>query len=194
MVFHPFLLSWVVKAASIAILAARAVRGQAWGLALALAFSALGDALLEFSPARFGAGLAAFLCAQILYALLFRREARPPKRKPAAALIIAYSLALAIWLVPAAGPLAIPVAIYIAAITAMAATAVIANFSTPWVRIGALLFVLSDSTLAINRFRTHVPFEGYIVWSTYYAAQLLITLGYLQSRRHAPRVQRAGAT
>ncbi len=183
----------MVKAACIAILAARAGRSQAWGLAVALAFSALGDALLEYSPHLFAAGLAAFLCAQIIYAVLFTREARPPKRKPLAMVVVAYSLALAIWLVPAAGPLAIPVAVYITAITAMAAAAVIANFQTPWVGLGALLFVVSDSTLAINRFRMPVPFEGYIVWSTYYAAQLLITLGYLQSRRRGPYLYRAGA-
>ena len=40
--------------------------------------------------------------------------------------------------------------------------------------VGALLFILSDTTLALNKFRAPVPQRDLIIMSTYYAAQFLI--------------------
>ena len=40
--------------------------------------------------------------------------------------------------------------------------------------LGAVLFLLSDSTLALNKFRAPVNQSSVIVMSTYWAAQLLI--------------------
>jgi uncharacterized membrane protein YhhN len=184
--WHPFPASWLIKAGSVAILARLASRRRAFGLALGLGFSALGDALLEYSPGLFAAGLAAFLSAHITYTGIFVRSWQAARIGIGAIALIAYSASLAAWLVPAAGVLAIPVAIYVTAITAMAASAITARFPSPWVATGALLFVLSDSVLAVNRFRMPVPFEAWIVWSTYYAAQLLITRGYLSALVNAP--------
>lgn len=42
---------------------------------------------------------------------------------------------------------------------------------------GALLFLLSDSVLAANRFHAPVPASGYIVWVAYYSGPVLIALG-----------------
>lgn len=40
--------------------------------------------------------------------------------------------------------------------------------------IGAILFVFSDSVIAINKFVSPVPDERFLIMATYYAAQLLI--------------------
>lgn len=48
---------------------------------------------------------------------------------------------------------------------------------------GALLFTLSDSVLAWDTFVQPLPHARQVVMTTYYAAQLLITLSAFQSRR-----------
>ena len=179
--WHPFPGSWVVKAASIVILSVIAARDRAYGLAIALAFSAVGDALLEYSPGLFASGLVAFLLAQITYSVTFMRARKVAQTQPAAVILIAYSFGLAAWLLPGVGPLAVPVAIYVMAITAMVVCAFFARFPNRLVEAGAVLFLISDSVLAVNRFRMPIPLSGWIVWSTYYCGQLLIATGYLKA-------------
>ena len=48
--------------------------------------------------------------------------------------------------------------------------------------LGAISFIVSDSVLAINRFKVEVPGQRFIVMVTYYAAQLLITLSVVRNR------------
>ena len=60
------------------------------------------------------------------------------------------------------------------AITAMVLAAILARFSNPWVAVGAILFLISDSLLAVNKFKTPVPFRDVLVWTTYYVGQFLI--------------------
>ncbi|HEV2689737.1 MAG TPA: lysoplasmalogenase, partial [Bryobacteraceae bacterium] len=103
-----------------------------------------------------------------------------------AVLVVSYSIAISAWLFPSLGSLQLPVAIYMCAITAMAVTAILARFSTPWVAIGAILFVVSDSLLAIDKFKTPVPYRDILVWSTYYGAQYAITTGCLKENIRVP--------
>lgn len=84
--------------------------------------------------------------------------------------------------------LRVPVVIYVAALSAMAAQAIgragvlgtSAARAAGW---GAGLFVLSDALLAINRFRA--PFTGahIAVMVTYFAAQWLIARSALEPQR-----------
>ncbi len=72
-----------------------------------------------------------------------------------------------------------PVGIYIAAIVTMAALAVSralagASAGSLSAAVGALLFVGSDATLAINRFRRPFRLAQAVVLGLYFAAQLLI--------------------
>ena len=48
---------------------------------------------------------------------------------------------------------------------------------------GALLFVLSDSMIAINKFTIEVPAERLLVMSTYIIAQYLIIQGLLKHHK-----------
>lgn len=144
-----------------------------------------------FDPERlFVPGLCAFLAAHLVYTALFAANRSRWQRieMPRRILLIAvpiYVLLISVWLVPDAGPLKIPVTVYIFAITAMAITALGSRFGRG-VAAGALLFMLSDSLLAIGKFNGPFPGRGYLVWATYYAAQYLITTGVLQNLNPVP--------
>ncbi len=175
-----------VGALAVLALGSRGLRRDAGVLALGLAFSTAGDVLLDLNPAFFVFGLCAFLLAHFSYIALFVRNRAAgirldPPRLAAVLLILAYSATLSAWIVPSVGELAVPVVFYICAITAMVCTAIIARFPQPWVAVGAVLFLISDSLLAIHKFKTPVPLRDYLVWITYYLGQCGIALGYLKS-------------
>lgn len=155
---------------------------------MALAFSSLGDALLDFDPERFFVqGLLAFLVAHLIYILLFVRNwVRPLRPKgwqlALVAAVLIYSLLLSRWLAPNLVAVAGPVMLYICVITVMAVSAILAGFSKPWVYSGVILFLISDSILAVNKFKAPVPLGGYLVWTTYYLAQYGIATGFLQEK------------
>ena len=186
---QPYPGSIVLKGLSVSTLALVVFRlpGSRDGLILgvSLLFSSLGDVLLEIPGEKmFLFGLVSFLIAHLLYIVLFSRNSlRPLNTGPTQKLIIVavpiYSIIMTAWLWPGLGDLTGPVIFYICAITAMVISAALAGFSFRLILVGALLFFLSDSLIAINRFKFPIKYNDYLVWSTYYAAQLLITLGYL---------------
>jgi uncharacterized membrane protein YhhN len=47
---------------------------------------------------------------------------------------------------------------------------------------GAVLFVLSDSLLAINKFYQPLAFAGTLIMLTYCAAQYFIVMGFIKRR------------
>lgn len=154
-------------------------------LGAALAFSCLGDILLDLPGQRFIHGLLSFLAAHFAYILLFVRN-WPRRLRPTAgqmalvAAVLVYSLMLSGWLSEDLGKLAGPVMIYICAITVMAISTILAGFAKPWVWIGAILFLISDSMIAAGKFKTPVPMSGYLIWATYYLGQYGIAIGFLR--------------
>ena len=177
-----------VGALVVVAVASRHVRRDALVLGLGLAFSTAGDVLLDLDPGLFVFGLGAFLLAHVTYISLFVRNRAPgvrldPGRLAAVVAVVAASATLSAWIVPSVGELAVPVVVYIFAITAMVVAAILARFSRWWVAAGAVLFLISDSLLAINRFKTPVPLRDVLVWSTYYLGQCGIAVGYLESGR-----------
>jgi uncharacterized membrane protein YhhN len=203
--FQPYPGSVLLKVVSVASLAALAFRtqqepsskprGVEWLrdrdnviLGMALVFSSLGDALLDLDPARlFIKGLLAFLVAHLIYILLFVRNwvwPLRPKRWQLALLaaVLIYSLLLSLWLAPSLGDLAGPVMFYVCVITVMAVSAILAGFSTPWVYLGVILFLISDSILAVNKFKAPAPLSGNLIWATYYLAQYGIAIGVLWNK------------
>lgn len=189
--WQPFAGSALVKGCAVGALAAlalrsRGIRRDAGVLALALALSTAGDVLLDLDPRLFAFGLGAFLLAHLTYIGLYARNRTAgirldPPHLAAVLLILVYSATLSVWIVPSVGELAVPVVLYICALTTMVCTAILARFRQPWVAVGAVLFLISDSLLAIYKFKTPVPLRGYLVWTTYYLGQCGIALGYLKS-------------
>jgi uncharacterized membrane protein YhhN len=166
-------------------------------LNMALVFSLLGDMLLLFevrSPNFFLAGIGAFLVAQVAYAIAFTklRIAKGIRFRMIALIpVIAYYVCLVGLLWDHLGTLRIPVLVYGAVISTMLAMALqlarLKNRRTAALLFGgALLFVLSDSVLALNRFYQSFNGAGIIVMIAYGLAQLLLTLGLLNHAAPPP--------
>jgi uncharacterized membrane protein YhhN len=188
--WQPYPGSAFIKGFSVAALAWMAYRESSPLLGTALLLSSIGDVLLDLDPALFVFGLCAFLSAHVLYTGVFvLHRARPfaPSEARIALIVVAagYAALFARWLIPGLGSLAVPVAIYICAITAMVLSALLARFPSHLPVLGAFLFFASDSILAIDRFKTRVPMRGFLVWTTYYFAQYLIANGLRKAARPA---------
>lgn len=145
--------------------------------------SLIGDVALLWPQQGFVPGLVAFLVAHVLYVVAFTREQRfaaQPAALAAYAFIAATILAFLWGHVPAA--LRIPVALYVLALTAMAAQAAVVGLlargdDVPRARglmLGGALFMASDAVLAVNRFAMPLPASGLWILATYWAAQWLI--------------------
>lgn len=187
--------SWrrtAAKTLSILLLAVlTAIEGGPLLLVAALVASAAGDAFLAQDGERaFMGGLASFLLAHIIYVALFATTGGgleilsvQPWRLALPAIATLAALALAVRLLPAAGPaLRAPVAVYIAAIVAMMWAS--ATVPAPIVMLGAALFLASDAILAIEKFllapaSLHRAWSAPAVWILYWTAQATITLGFL---------------
>ena len=146
-----------------------------------LIFSLLGDVALMFPEKWFTAGLVAFLAAQVSYILAFKPLPGHPISPATFLPFILFGLLMFFLLAPKLGPMKLPVFIYIAAITLMAGFAA-ARFidrggTKPLLAfVGAVLFLISDSVLAYDRFARKVPGARVIILGTYFPAQLLIAL------------------
>jgi uncharacterized membrane protein YhhN len=157
-------------------------------MVLALLFSWTGDVLLMFESFNvnfFIFGLAAFLLAHIFYIVLFDQIRVIEKFKqsliPLLPIAVYYFLLISL-LQPNLGGMQKPVSIYGLVISIMLSFAIdlwrLKDKTTSFLIIfGALLFITSDSLLAINKFYKQFEYAGIAVMSTYGIAQLLITLG-----------------
>lgn len=199
---QPFPGSVAIKALAMAPLAVLGLRvlgrikGDAanrWLLAAALLLSCAGDVFLHLSFRRyFVHALVAFLLAHVTYVVLFARNWPRPLRPSAgqialAILVIGYGALMCAWLWTGLGRLAVPALGYAAAITAMVVSTILAGFSRPFVWIGALLFLISDSLIAAGRFMLTVPLLGLLIWPTYYLGQYGIAIGFLREKTGAER-------
>jgi len=173
-----------LKMSMCVLLALLAWRRSKYILAVALIFSAVGDALLGVDAAHlFVPALASFLVTHLLYAVLFMMAAKlllarlSPWRLLLLAVVPLFAVAYAVVLWPKLGTLALPVTCYIVAIVAM--TVLSLRVPVTIVPIGAVLFLASDSLIALDKFLWQAPWVGAAIWITYAAAQLSIAYGLL---------------
>lgn len=142
-----------------------------------LALSLIGDVFLMLPKDRFVAGLVSFLLAHLCYIAAFASGGVDLHWWVALPLAVYASLLLRA-LLPHTGTLRTPVIVYAAVLMAMAWLAVErAAAGAPGGALaaaGALLFVASDSALALDRFRGRFRHAHAVVLATYYAAQTLI--------------------
>ena len=153
-------------------------------VAVGLVFCLLGDIFL-LSDATFLPGLASFLLAHLCFiaGFVYLNEISARAMSQAWLLIplAAYGAGVYVILAPHLGKMKLPVVVYMTAILVMAWQALTVGILLGgWgllVAAGGVLFVLSDSTLAYNRFRRQFMPAEVIILSTYWAAILLIAIG-----------------
>jgi len=151
-----------------------------------LAFSVLGDVLLIWEE-WFLHGLVAFLCAQMFYIRAF--GFRPINWSAA---LVVYSILLAgLWFIlPSADrPMQIGITVYGFTLMTMvwrAVSGVRLSPLTPWSKLcscaGGLLFAFSDTCIGLNAFYAPVPYSQAVIMSTYYVAQLGISLSVVDAK------------
>jgi uncharacterized membrane protein YhhN len=160
----------------------------------ALLFCAAGDLLLIFVSRNeqfFLAGLAAFFIGHLFYTGAFTFDilkSRPWNHHwgqlAFSTLVIVYGVEFFVLNRFSFDSLWLPVLMYCIAITVMGVTAVMRDASAPrkaylQVVAGAVLFIISDSLLATNKFIIPFDYAGPAVLVTYFTAQYFIVVGCL---------------
>jgi uncharacterized membrane protein YhhN len=156
-----------------------------------LFFSWSGDVILEFSQNNgnmFILGLGCFLLAHVMYFTVFLitpgKNSILSNRKYLIIPVIVYGAGLVFYLYDDLAAMRLPVILYAIVILTMLTGAInridkVKRTSYYLVLAGAILFVISDSLIAINKFSCHFESSGILIMSTYIIAQYLIVVGYI---------------
>ena len=161
-------------------------------IVLGLCFSLAGDVFLMLPWNLFVPGLLSFLVAHLLYAFAFMyMTGRISSLLYLIPFLLYGGVMMWVLLPEVGGVMKLPVVIYMTAILTMAWQAVnrftvTRQTGSLIAAVGALLFVVSDSVLAINRFAKPFHESSLIVMTTYFAAQWLIAISISASlfKRH----------
>ncbi|MFG1673438.1 lysoplasmalogenase [Micromonospora sp. NPDC049282] len=170
-------LQWLAKPLLAPVLLAYLLqhRRRVDAVAAGLVAATTGDvALLVPGRTAFLVGMGFFLVAQLAFLAGFRRRGRPP--------VLAWAGYLLAWAVGnallwgALGPLRLPVLGYSLALCLMAAAA---TGVSARVGAGGAFFLVSDLLIGVGAAGTELPGAGLLVMTTYCAALLLITTGWV---------------
>lgn len=145
-----------------------------------LLFSLAGDVFLMF-PERFVPSLISFLIAHIFYISAFISDGDLQISIFSSLPILLYGAVMAAMLYPHLGKMKMPVAVYMAAILLMLLLAFnrwkgAGEMGSMYAFAGAFFFTISDSFLAMDRFRKRFPSSQFFILTTYFTAQWLIAL------------------
>jgi uncharacterized membrane protein YhhN len=169
----------------------------------AILFSWCGDIILMLQgryDGLFVFGLAAFLIAHLFYIATYRKAVLPERSaesrsfiRTRIAFLIFVGAALIYILYPNLENMLVPVILYTFVIISMAIAGVLRKGRTVeksfiMVYSGALLFIMSDSMIAINKFLNPLVQAQLMIMATYIAAQFLIVKGLLahENSKEAP--------
>ena len=139
-------------------------------------FSLAGDIFLLKVVDQFIFGLASFLIAHIFYVIAFSTRAKTLKLFSSFPFYILAG-ALAYYFYPLLGDMRIPVVIYIFVIMTMVWRAYLQrnyNKTAIFALIGAILFAISDSNIALTRFVQDYDYSKIVTIILYWSAQFLI--------------------
>ncbi|MBD2703290.1 lysoplasmalogenase [Spirosoma sp. BT702] len=165
-------------------------------LMVGMGFALLGDVFLMIQEVDlFALGLGAFLVMQICYSRAFWLEIqasgktiRPRTFSLTAIPFVLYNgiflflLKPRFFLNPDLKPLWWPVVGYVFCLSLMGVLAFLRKglLAYGWVAIGAVLFILSDSAIAIDKFLLPISGATWFIMTTYAIAQYLIVMGIVQ--------------
>lgn len=157
-------------------------------LSLALLLSWIGDISLMYQSEStyFLIGIGFFLLAQITYIIALKKTAyQLPLNIIWMIPIFLYGIVLLWLLLPNAGEFQAPVLLYGLVIMTMACVARLREGNTTQESFrlafaGSVLFVISDSLIALNKFYFTIPYAGLFIMGTYIAAQYLLAQGIMK--------------
>lgn len=183
----PGLYQMLWKGAAVGFLAAygwaRHKGHDGWLITAVMALGALGDMLIELDLIW---GALAFLAGHLVAIWLYARHRRAQLAfsQRALALVSLVAVPAIAFMLPSDRAGAPGIALYSAGLAAMAAMAWTSSFPRYRVGLGAVLFVLSD-LLIFARIGPLAasPLPDLLIWPLYYAGQLLICTGVVQSLR-----------
>lgn len=161
----------------------------------AIFFSFLGDSFLMYDDQDqlyFMLGLGSFLLAHVAYIFVYRQHSFESEASETGGIqkarmafpIILAGTGLVVVLYPRLGELRLPVIVYALVLIVMVLNALYryqrTNSSSYWmVFTGAILFMISDSMIAISKFLEPINNAGIMIMVTYIAAQWLIIKGLI---------------
>lgn len=158
---------------------------------LAVFLSLAGDVFLMLAPRFFIPGLVSFLSAHLAYIAGFNSTLPPVEMPALLAAVFLLLVGILLYRKIAAGLLAkkltvlrLPILIYSLVISLMLISALLTNFRPEWGRLpallvtaGALLFFISDSLLALDRFAAPIPHGRLLVMVSYHLGQISLIAG-----------------
>ena len=155
---------------------------------IALVFSWVGDITLQLNSINedfFMVGLGSFLVAQLIYLVAFFSTKGPNvvSRKIYLALPVVIYCVFILWVLwDGLGDMMMPVTVYCVVIHVMLLAAInrkkkVNSQSYQLVLFGAILFILSDSLIAINKFEQSFELARIAIMTSYVTAQYLIAIG-----------------
>ncbi|MFC4150140.1 lysoplasmalogenase [Micromonospora mangrovi] len=166
------------------------VRRRVDPVAVGLVAATAGDvALLVPGRTAFLVGMGCFLVTQLAFGTAFVRHRRPPVVAVAAYLVLWAGANTLLW--GTLGPLRLPVLGYSLALSLMAAAATGVSRRTA---VGGALFLGSDLLIGLGAAGVRLPAQGLLVMTTYAAALLLITTGWVGAHATDPATRPADPT
>lgn len=159
-------------------------------ISIGLMFSVLGDILLAWPEDLFVFGLGAFLVAHLAYLKAYLVDCRRLALLPLAVALIAGVSLLGVMASSGLGELLIPVCVYALAISAMLWRALarlgtqVPKKSAMLAAAGALIFVVSDSLIGIDRFVIKFSAAPYLIILFYWVGQWGIAASVFSQRKH----------
>lgn len=186
---HPYPLSFVLKIVpltSLSVLVFRKFSGtKRVLLLLALLFCMAGDILLDLDRSgNFKAALAVFLTGHVFYIIVFQRERKIQKKLfPWLIAIILYTLTTGFILRGIDRAFLIPVMAYLVVISIMTLSAFMMKKHSWFLALGALIFMFSDTIIAVNKFLYSIPNSTVFNIGLYFTAQILIIYGLMKRER-----------
>ena len=153
---------------------------------LGLIFSLAGDILLMKTVNLFLYGLISFLVAHVFYIAAFIKKSNKAALLSAIPFYI-YGFAFFMFLRPSLDEMVLPVACYILIITTMLWRSFVQRKTSSiakWAFIGALVFTISDSMIAVYRFYEPFFMDRFFTIVAYWTAQFLIYLSTTQKAKN----------
>lgn len=178
---------WLLKASPMLLAAALLARTLSPRFALPLAIGYLaaagGDIFLALDRDLYlMEALLCFLVTQIAYIAAFSGQTRPLASRwklwlPA----LIYGALMYLILLPGLGSFLLPVLVYVTVLVAMVIAASLVERTPGLLLAGAVLFLIADSLIGLNRFVDSVTVAETVIVAIYTSGQLMILVGALRA-------------